>query len=112
MAKLILNAWGNDHEISFRLNNYANSGNLAVEMVCWDDGYPEPWSILTVNLTKKCKPNCAFIDINNNGEYITTWLESNNLGMETGNFEISGYCIYPEFEFNMEELNKYIESGV
>lgn len=110
MARLKLNAWGETHQITFTTDSYSNNSNLAVQMWRWDeDGFQEPWSVLTVNLTKKCRPNCAFIDVNNNGDNIIEWLESNNLGMFTGNFEISGYCIYPEFEFNMDELNKYIE---
>lgn len=111
MARLKLNAWGGEHEITFTVEHYQINNNLAIQMWCWDTSeiYPEPWSMLTVNLTKKCKPNCAFIDINNNGEHILMWLEKNKLGMQTGNFEVSGYCIYPEFEFNMDELNKYVE---
>lgn len=110
MARLKLDAWGETHQITFSIEKYAHNDNLAIQMWRWDeDGFQEPWSILTVNLTKKCKPNCAFIDVNNNGDNIIEWLESNNLGVFTGNFEISGFCIYPEFEFNMDELNKYIE---
>lgn len=110
MARLELNAWGATHQITFSIEKYKNNDNLAIQMWRWDeDGFQEPWSILTVNLTKKCNPNCAFIDVNNNGDNIIEWLEANNLGVFTGNFEISGFCIYPEFEFNMDELNKYIE---
>lgn len=111
MATLKLNAWGQEHRIALSVDRYANNGNLAVQMWCLDDEeFPEPWSMLTVNLTKKCKKNCAFIDINNNGDNIVDWLVKNNLGCETGNFEISGFCIYPEFEFDMDELRKYEEN--
>lgn len=109
MNTLTLNAWGSNHKITLHTNHYAENGNLYIGLVCWDEGFPEPWSDLTVNLSKKCKPNCAFIDTNNNGEQIIDWLENNNLGMYTGNFEISGYCIYPEFEFDMNTVNKYVK---
>ena len=109
MARLKLNAWGTEHEITLEIHKYAENDNLAIQMMCWDDGYPEPWSMLTVNLSRKCKPNCAFIDINNNSDAIMNWLESNNLGFDTGVFEISGFCIYPMFEFNMDEVKKYVE---
>lgn len=118
MARLKLHAWGQDREIAFSIDKYANNDNTAIQMWAWVegcyengvklDGYYEPWSTLTVNLPKrKCKPNCAFIDVNNNGDIIG-WLEKNNLGFETGVFEISGFCIYPMFEFNMDELKKYM----
>lgn len=118
MATLKLQAWGQENDIAFSIHKYANNGNLAIQMLSWVEGcyeggvklngYYESWSMLTVNLTRKCKPNCAFIDINNNGGAIVDWLIANNLGMDTGVFEISGFCIYPMFEFNMDELNKYI----
>ena len=115
MARLVLRAWGDTHEIAFSISKYATNGNTAIQMWKWvkdgdeQEGYYEPWSSLTVNLTKECKPNCAFIDTNNNGDNIVEWLEANDLGFQTGNYEISGYCIYPEFEFDMDKLMKYTE---
>lgn len=109
MARLKLNAWGSEHEITFRINSYASNGNLAIEMFCWDNEFPEPWSILTVNLDVKCKSNCAFIDTNNNGDSILDWLKENKLGKLTGYYEYSGFCLYPEFIFDMDEIQKYVE---
>lgn len=109
MNKLNLNAWGNNHQITLETNTYAENGNLYVGLICWDDGFPLPWSNLTVNLGAKCKPNCSFIDTNNNGDGIISWLEANKLGKLTGRTKASGYCIYPEFEFDMDEVNKYLE---
>lgn len=111
MARLKLTAWGSEHEITLRINTYLENGNLAIEMFCWDEGFPEPWSVLTVNLIdeEKCLPNCAYIDTNNNGENIVDWLEANKLGIRTGNLGVSGWCVYPEFKFNMEEVQKYVK---
>ncbi len=108
MKHLILNRWGSEHKIVFGIAKYTSNGNLAVSMVVeMEEDYYEPWSFLTVNLGRKCAPNCAFIDINNNGDDIIGWLIENNLGDVTGRMELSGFCIYPEFEFDMENLNKY-----
>lgn len=109
MATLNLNAWGRNHHIKLTTNTYAENGNLYVGLVCWDDRFPEPWSDLTVNLSVPCKKNCAFIDINNNGDEIVAWLKLNKLGKLTGRMGMSGYCAYPEFEFDMDEVNKYLE---
>lgn len=105
---LTLHKYGTDHSISFELASYIENGNLYVGMVCHDDEYPEPWQNLTVNLSVKCKDNCAFIDTNNNGNEIIDWLEQNNLGYCTGNLMPSGWCVYPEFEFNMDKLMKHV----
>ena len=102
-----LNAWGKTHPIEFQFDNYVDNGNLYVGMVTTEDGYPEPWSSLTVNLGVKCAENCAFIDTNNNGVGIIDWLLQNNLGRLTGREMPSGWCRFLEFEFNMEELRKH-----
>lgn len=108
MKTINLNAWGSDHPITFDLNHYANNGNLYVGMIVWDHPkFPEHWSDLTVNLGVKCAEDCAFIDTNNNGEKILLWLIENKLGNLTGRMQPSGFCLFPEFKFNMEELMKY-----
>lgn len=108
MKTLTLNAWGKDHPISFTLNKYADNGNLYVGMLTHEDGFPEPWSDLTVNLGIECLEGFAFIDTNNNPGIIG-WLEANNLGKRTYNLVPSGFCMYEEFYFNMPELLKYTE---
>lgn len=111
MKTLTLYRWGKERQIRFRMNRYADNGNLYVGMdyydeedMCW-----YPWSDLTVNLGRKCTENCAFIDINNNGNDIFQWLIINRLGRFTGNLEASGYCVYPEFSLDMNELKKYCD---
>ena len=105
-----LKKYGKNHPMTFHLANYANNGSLYVGLVTNEEGYPEPWSNLTVNLDRSClcKPNCAFIDTNNNGDEIIDWLEENGFGKETGRVEFSGWCCYPEFKFNMEVLMKHV----
>lgn len=107
MKTLTLNKYGTNHPMTFTMDSYVDNGNLYVGLVTYEDGYPEPWSDLTVNLGVRCKANCAFIDINNNGNEIIEWLYSNSLGHLTGRIKASGFCSYPEFEFNMEKLCKY-----
>ena len=113
MARLNLDAWGTTHKITFEINSYRENDNLAIGMLCWDEeyGWAEPWSMLTVNLSIKCAPNCAFIDTNNNSDSIIYWLTNNKLGKLTGRVVQSGFCIYPEFEFDMDEVKKYVEGA-
>ena len=104
------NKYGKNHPMTFQLANYAENGNLYVGMITNEEGWPEPWSNLTVNLSVKCENNRAFIDANNNGVEIINWLLENNLGHLTGREMPSGWCRYLEFEFNMDELMKHIYS--
>jgi hypothetical protein len=105
-----LKKYGKIHPMTFELANYADNATLYVGLLTNEEGYPEPWQNLTVNLneSRRCKPNCAYIDTNNNGDEIITWLEENGLGEETGRIAASGWCFYPEFEFNMEALMKHV----
>lgn len=109
MKTLILYKYGKEHPITFHLDSYLQNGNLYVGLITHEEGYPEPWSDLTVNLGVKCKENCAFIDINNNGREIIDWLVDNGLGVLTEYIMPSGFCEYPEFEFNMDKLMQYVE---
>ena len=109
MKHLILNKWGKDHKMTFHVGRYQQNGNLYIELLSHDDGYAEPWQNLTVNTKFKCLENCAFIDTNNNGTEIIGWLIDNNLGYLTGCMTGGDFCIYPEFEFNMETLMQYVE---
>ena len=105
---LNLTKYGETNAMSFQLGNYVVDKNLYVSLLYDEGGCLIPWSNLTVNLGIKCADNCAFIDTNNNGNDIITWLEENGLGKLTGRTGESGWCLYPEFEFNMDELMKHV----
>ena len=107
--KLRLIKYGKVHPMTFETTYYPNNGNLYVGLITHEAGYPEPWQNLTVNLGIKCAANCAFIDTNNNGSEIIEWLITHKLGRLTGRMEASGFCVFPEFKFNMKMLEKYIE---
>ncbi len=108
MKTLSMYAWGKVHPMTFETATYLQNGNLYVGLRTNIEGYPEPWSDLTVNLGVPCKENCGFIDINNNGYGIIDWLTENELGEITGREKVSGFCVYPEFAFNMEKLKEYM----
>lgn len=105
---LNLNKYGSNHPMTFHLANYAENGNLYVGLITNEEGWPELWSDLTVNLSIKCAHGCAFIDTNNNGEEIIDWLVENKLGKPTGRIKVSGWYVYPEFEFDLKALEKHV----
>ena len=102
--KAIVKSWGMETEVTLEIAHYAENKNLAIQMWC-EDG---PYAILTVNLSQKCKPNCAFVDTNN-CPWAENFIEKYKLGMPTGNMKMSGFCIYPEYEFDLAEIAKYAE---
>ena len=100
--------YGVNHPIELRKGQYYDNGNLAIRLITYENGYPEVWSDLTVNLNK-IDSDCAYIDINNNGEGILKWIEENNLGVFTREIESSGYCTYPKYKFNSDVLKNMEE---
>ena len=106
---LVLNAWGTDHLITLDLDTYRDNGTLAIQMICYDDGYPEPWDRLTVNMSDSdtLGEDTQYVDVNHNGEEILNWIEANNLGTVTDIYYHSDWVSYPAVKFNMDEVRKH-----
>ena len=107
-------AYGEEHKIILRKGNYNNNGTLAIDMIkVFDDGHEEPWSMLTVNIQDSNDyanaVDTAFVDVNNLGSSIISWLGHNNIGEPTGMFGFSGFCCYPLFKFNKKTLEGMVE---
>ena len=96
--------------ITLQVSSYPH-GNLAIQLLGWEAGYPEPWSSLTVNLDGRREKNCAFIDTNNNGDNILPWMYRHGLAVPTGVLSRSGYCVYPEFRFRESALREADPEG-
>lgn len=102
--------YGTVYPISLEINSYLD-GNLAIQMYSWEDGYPEPWDLLTVNLGGIREKDCAFIDINHNGQEILAWIIRYGLAVPTGRFGRSGFCSYPEYRFKEIVLREIDPKG-
>ena len=90
-----------EYNVTCVATRYCNNDSLAVSLIT-DEG--EPFATATVNLPESGKhPNRAFLDTNN-CPGINLWLTENGFGFPTGIMGFSGYCMYPEFEFNLEKL--------
>ena len=86
-------------------------GELAIEMISLADGIPvESFAVLTVNLdcytgAKTQSDTRAYVDTNNNDHWgCRDFIMKYGLGKPTGQLTLSGFCIYPLYEFN---LNKF-----
>ena len=100
------------HGNSWRIpakGSYLN-GNLAIQMVTWESGDPEPWATLTVNLPGQRQKNHAFIDTNADSEF-PTWLIRHGLAIPTGRTMQSGFCTYPEYRFRANRLQELNPEG-
>lgn len=105
--KKIVNLRGFDGEIRLLpiRQEYAKGG-LAVDL--YDVDTLEPYAVMTVNLSNSNSPqagkgNVAFVDTNN-CPWAKKLIEDNDLGKPTGYVQGSGYCVYPEYEFNESKL--------
>ena len=112
MAKLKFKSpWvDKEYNIGLELVQYADNGNLAIVMKSYtDDGFYDGDfnAKLTVNLGNKLPRNQGYVDTNNLGMDVCDWIFDNHLGKCLPIFERSGFCVYPLFEFDMEELKKY-----
>lgn len=96
--------YGETHPIELQRMKYVSNNNLAVHMVTHEAGYPEAWSNLTVNLDDNLDDDCGYVDTNNNGEEILSWIEENGIGVPTGRIGYSGWCAYPEYRFDLRKM--------
>lgn len=94
-----------DTEVDLDIQQYANNGRLAVELISYEEGYPEIFGCLTVNIDASAPDYCGYLDTNNlsNAEKFVT---ENGLGEFTGLTGRSGFCEYPLYLFNVDKLRE------
>lgn len=110
-AILKLSWYGEQVSLELQVRSYYDSGKLALLLVDWTSGEPEPWSDLTVNLGVPVGRDCAFVDVNGLGESILAWIEKNGLGTPTGRKIRSGFVEYPEYHFDARRLQELDDQG-
>lgn len=110
-ALLEMSWMGEKTSLELQVRSYYSGGNLALMLVDWSQGDPQPWGDLSVNLGKSIAKDCAFIDVNNLGNDILSWIEKNGLGSPTGRNEQSGFVVYPEYRFHPERLKELDDKG-
>lgn len=97
------------YKVSMDLDAYVDNDRIAVLLAYWEENVQYPFATLTVNIPdfEITGDDCNFVDTNNL-PYICKFLEENNLAQPTYNMACSGYCVYPEYQFNLDEIKKYI----
>lgn len=103
--------WGSKEEVLFDINSYQNNGCIYIGLVINEEGYPEPFGDITVNLSGKAPDYCGYIDLNNMPE-LEKFIEKNGIGEFTGLTQRSGFCEYPLYLFNPEKLRELCPDGM
>lgn len=91
--------FGATHPIQLQVTSYLN-GNLAIQMVTWESGDPEPWATLTVNLPgqrQKTMPLSTPMPIRNFplGSYDMVWLSQPVAPCRVGSAPIPNIVFVP-----------------
>jgi len=100
-------SYGVNYILEFKKCTYQNNGSLAIQVMCRCEGdeFLEPFCRLTVNLAvPPVSEERAYIDTNNVPQDLIQMLLDANIMKFTGTDQMSGWCIYPEAEFNHEWL--------
>lgn len=100
--------YGEKVDVTIKVSRYVNNDNLYVGMDAFDTESNEkyPFTDITVNIEALPYLHSA-IDTNNNGMLsITNFLIENDLALPTGEYQQSGFCVYPVYRFNAELLEK------
>lgn len=92
-----------DVEVMLDIQRYQN-GRIYIGLVSLDeDGHPEPFSNVTVNIDAPILDYCGYLDTNDLSN-VEKFIVENDLGTFTGIMGESGYCRYPLYMFNVEKL--------
>jgi len=102
-----LEAWNTVYDTCIEVSTYMYGGSLYMNLLDRCEDGVEPYADITVNLPEyKSGPDCAFVDTNNFSQ-AEKLIAEYKLGEPTGRYARSGYCTYPEYKFNMDEIRKY-----
>lgn len=91
----------NGERIWFQKGAYADNGTLALLAMCAEG----PYAHFTVNLADPALPGCAFVDTNNLGNGVCSFLMDNGIASPTGREQRSGFCTFPEYMFDPDFLD-------
>ena len=103
--------FGSDYVLRFKIGTYAADKSLAIHAYYEEeDGMWCPFATITVCLGTENKLNCALIG-ENNVPGIGKALVKEGIAKPTGRMMPSGFCVYPEYEFNVDILKKMDADG-
>ena len=93
MQKYIFRHYNEEYKVTLKANTYKNNKRLAAQMI---DENGVPVARITVNIAANLSKN--------NLPNIEQFLTENKIAKPTGNYAASGYCVYPEYEFDLTKF--------
>lgn len=105
--------WELGHEeLSMEVNSYANNGSLYIGLYHLEDGCPELFADLTVNLPYGgTRVNEAYIDDFSSKSKLQ-FIKKHKLGKVLPEKGHSGYVVYNKVAFDLERLAEFDKDGV
>lgn len=91
--------------LELKINSYMNNNRMYIGLVQVDEGVPEHFADLTVNINAPCPDYCGYVDTNNCPD-LEEFIKKHNLGEFTGIVGSSGFCNYPLYMFHVDKLRK------
>lgn len=102
---------GVTENVSLQVSPYPDNGCLCIKLITWNEGYPEPFGYLTVNLPGSIPDYYAYIDTDSMPEF-EEFVVTNGLGTFTGFEKKDRYGVYPLYSFNKDLLKELCPEGM
>lgn len=97
--------YSGDNEVELNIQTYQNNGRIFIGLISNEEGYPQPFADLTVNIDAPAPNYCGYLDTNNFSN-VERFVCENDLGEFTGLMGRSGFCEYPLYLFNVDRLRE------
>lgn len=107
----LTDSFGDTFQVQVEVNVYLDNKSLCVSLTAMEDGIPEPYGNITVNLDGTVPNYCAYVDTNNMPN-IEAFLVENGIAEFTGLTKKSGYCEYPLYLFDSDRLCELCPGGM
>lgn len=104
-------SYGTTEQVTVTVNAYSDNKSLYVGLETNEDGFPEPYGDVTVNLSGVRPSYCAFVDTNNMPE-LEAFLVEKGIAEFTGLEHKSGFCNYPLYLFAPDKLRELCPDGM
>lgn len=94
-----------DTEVELDIQTYLNNGRIFIGLINNEEGYPEPFGDVTVNINEFTPDYCGYLNTNDLPD-VEKFITENDLGEFTGLVGRDGFGEYPLYLFNVDKLRE------